>query len=435
MAGKKSKKRRKIVVLVGIVVVLGGLAAAATLRKKEVVLSVETEPAALRDVTELVVADGRIHPVLQVAISPEVSGEIISLPVKEGQKVKKGDLLLEIRPDFYTAAVAQATASYKSALAGLDSAKANLRNAEFEFARIEKLSRENLESDSSFERAKTTLEVSAASHEASTHQVAMAKASLDRAAEDLAKTSLRSPLDGTITQLNSELGERVLGTVQNMGTEIMTISDLNAMEARVDIGEIDIVLVDIGQKATLEVDAFRNRKFSGVVSEIANSARTSGAGSQQEATKFEVRILINEQESFRPGMSVTADIETRSRKDVVTVPFQSVTTRMPVAGKGGANESDSEGDDAKKLSKEDRKKANKPIEVVFVIEEDKAKMVPVERGISDDNYVEITSGLEADQVVVSGSYKAIAEDLEDGKSVKVKGGKGSGKKTTDSETP
>ena len=145
--------------------------------------------------------------------------------------------------------------------------------------------------------------------------------------------------------------------------------------------------------------------------------------------------MINEQESFRPGMSVTADIETRSRKDVVTVPFQSVTTRMPVAGKGGANESDSEGDDAKKLSKEDRKKANKPIEVVFVIEEDKAKMVPVERGISDDNYVEITSGLEADQVVVSGSYKAIAEDLEDGKSVKVKGGKGSGKKTTDSETP
>lgn len=269
MAGKKSKKRRKIVVLVGIVVVLGGLAAAATLRKKEVVLSVETEPAALRDVTELVVADGRIHPVLQVAISPEVSGEIISLPVKEGQKVKKGDLLLEIRPDFYTAAVAQATASYKSALAGLDSAKANLRNAEFEFARIEKLSRENLESDSSFERAKTTLEVSAASHEASTHQVAMAKASLDRAAEDLAKTSLRSPLDGTITQLNSELGERVLGTVQNMGTEIMTISDLNAMEARVDIGEIDIVLVDIGQKATLEVDAFRNRKFSGVVSELS----------------------------------------------------------------------------------------------------------------------------------------------------------------------
>ena len=419
MAAKKSKKR-KYIVLTGIVVLLGGLAAAAVMRKKEVLLSVETELAALRDVTEVVVADGRIHPVLQVAISPEVSGEIINLPVREGQKVKKGDLLLEIRPDFYRAAVAQATASYKSALAGLDSAKANLKNAQFEFDRIEKLYKEDLESDSNFQRAKTNLEVSAASHESSTHQVAMSKASLDRASEDLAKTSLRSPLDGTITQLNSELGERVLGTVQNMGTEIMIISDLNAMEARVEIGEIDIVLVEIGQQANLEVDAFRDQKFSGVVSEIANSARTSGSGSQQEATKFEVRILVNEKEAFRPGMSVTADIETRSRKDVVTVPFQSVTTRMP---KDPSKEGEkSEGKGSAKKSKEDRKKANKPIEVVFVVEDGKAKMVPVERGISDDNYVEITTGLEADELVVSGSYKAIAEDLEDGKSVRLKGG-------------
>jgi len=189
------------------------------------------------------------------------------------------------------------------------------------------------------------------------------------------------------------LGERVLGTVQNMGTEIMIISDLNAMEARVDIGEIDIVLVEIGQKAQLEVDAFRDRKFSGIVSEIANSARTSGAGSQQEATKFEVRILINEKEAFRPGMSVTADIETRSRKDVVTFPFQSVTTRMPKKDSKAEEKSDAEGTKTK-MSKEDRKKANKPIEVVFVVEEGKAKMVPVERGISDDNYFEITSGVE-----------------------------------------
>ena len=420
MAAKKSKKR-KYIVLTGLVVFLGGLAAAAIMRKKEVLLSVETELAALRDVTEVVVADGRIHPVLQVAISPEVSGEIISLPVREGQKVKKGDLLLEIRPDLYRAAVAQATASYKSALAGLDSAKANLRNAQFEYDRIEKLYEEGLESDSNFQRAKTNLEVSTASHEASTHQVAMSKASLDRASEDLAKTTLRSPLDGTITKLNSELGERVLGTVQNMGTEIMIISDLNAMEARVEIGEIDIVLVEIGQKAKLEVDAFRDQKFSGVVSEIANSARTSGSGSQQEATKFEVRILINEKGAFRPGMSVTADIETRSRKGVVTVPFQSVTTRMPKKTSEKTAEN-SATDTPEKKSKEERKKANKPIEVVFVVEDDKAKMLPVERGISDDNYVEITSGLEADVVVVSGSYKAIAEDLEDGKSVKVKGG-------------
>ena len=417
MAAKKSKKRRKFIIFTVILIVLGGLSAAAVMRKKEVTLSIETETAALRDVTEVVVSDGRIHPVLKVTISPEVSGEIINLPVTEGQDVKKGDLLLEIRPDLYKAAVAQSTASYKSALAGLDSAKANLKNAEFEYSRVEKLFNDDLESDSVFQRAQTTLEVSRASHESSTHQVAMSKASLDRTLEDLAKTSLRSPLDGTITLLNSELGERV----QNMGTEIMIISDLNAMEARVDIGEIDIVLVEIGQKARLEVDAFRDQEFSGVVSEIANSARTSGAGSQQEATKFEVRILINEKEAFRPGMSVTADIETRSRKDVVTVPFQSVTTRMPPKDSEAEKKSDVK-ETPTKMSKEDRKKANKPIEVVFVVEEGKAKMVPVERGISDDNYFEITSGVEAGQSIVSGSYKAIAEDLEDGMKVKLNSG-------------
>ena len=421
MAAKKSKKRRKFIIFTVILIVLGGLSAAAVMRKKEVTLSIETETAALRDVTEVVVSDGRIHPVLKVTISPEVSGEIINLPVTDGQDVKKGDLLLEIRPDLYKAAVAQSTASYKSALAGLDSAKANLKNAEFEYSRVEKLFNDDLESDSVFQRAQTTLEVSRASHESSTHQVAMSKASLDRTLEDLAKTSLRSPLDGTITLLNSELGERVLGTVQNMGTEIMIISDLNAMEARVDIGEIDIVLVEIGQKARLEVDAFRDQEFSGVVSEIANSARTSGAGSQQEATKFEVRILINEKEAFRPGMSVTADIETRSRKDVVTVPFQSVTTRMPPKDSEAEKKSDVK-ETPTKMSKEDRKKANKPIEVVFVVEEGKAKMVPVERGISDDNYFEITSGVEAGQSIVSGSYKAIAEDLEDGMKVKLNSG-------------
>lgn len=419
MAAKNSKKRRKIIIFTVILIVLGGLSVTAVMRKKEVAVSVETEVATLRDVTEVVVSDGRIHPVLQVKISPEVSGEIINLPVTEGQDVKKGELLLEIRPDFYKAAVAQSTASYKSALASLDSAKANLKNAEFEYSRVEKLFNEDLESDSVFQRAQTTLEVSKASHESSTHQVAMSKASLDRTLEDLAKTSIRSPLDGTITLLNSELGERVLGTVQNMGTEIMIISDLNAMEARVDIGEIDIVLVEIGQKARLEVDAFRDREFNGVVSEIANSARTSGSGSQQEATKFEVRILIDEKEAFRPGMSVTADIETRSRKDVVTVPFQSVTTRMPSKDSKEKEKADTE-KKKDEMSKEERKKANKPIEVVFVVEDGKAKMVPVERGISDDNYVEITTGLEAGQAVVSGGYKEIAEDLQDGKKIKLK---------------
>lgn len=434
MGTKKSKKRRKLLILGVLVLVFGGLGAVAVFKKKEVTLPVQTEEVALRDITEVVVADGRIHPVLEVPISPEVSGEIINLSVREGQKVEKGELLLEIRSDLYKAAVAQATASYKSALAGLDSAKANLANAEFEFTRVEKLYQDDLESDSNYERAKTTLEVSKASHESSTHQVAMSKASLDRAKEDLAKTTINSPVDGTITKLNSELGERVLGTVQNMGTEIMIISDLNAMEARVEIGEIDIVLVEIGQKAKLEVDAFRDQEFTGVVSEIANSARTTGAGSQQQATKFEVRILINEKAPFRPGMSVTADVETRSRKGVVAVPFQAVTTRMPSAGSSDPEPAESEQKDEKKPSAK-KSEPGKPIEVVFVVEDDKAKMLPVERGISDDDYVEITSGLEAGQMVVSGSYKAIAEDLEEGKTVRVTNQSGGGNDQDQQDTP
>lgn len=411
MATKKLKKRRrKFLVFAGILVVLLGVWAAMTMGKKEAPLSVETELVERRDITEVVSADGRIHPVAQVTISPEVSGEIINLPVREGQMVKKGDLLLEIRPDFYEAAMAQQMASHKSALAGLDSAKANLRKAQFEFSRIEKLFQDDLESASNHQTAKTALEVATAQHESATHQVSMSKASLDRVAEDLAKTKIQAPLDGTITQLNSELGERVLGTVQNMGTEVMIISDLDEMEARVDIGEIDIVLVEIGQKAVLEVDAFRDREFSGVVSEIANSARTSNRGSQQEATKFEVRIRIQEKAPFRPGMSVTADVETRFRENVVAVPFQSVTTRPP-------------------------KGKSKPEEVVFVIEDSAAKMAPVKRGISDDNYIEITSGLEAGQIVVSGSYKAIAEDLEEGKKVKVRGGSQSSNAAEDGKKP
>ena len=235
-----------------------------------------------------------------------------------------------------------------------------------------------------------------ASFQSAMHQVAVAKGALARAEEDLAKTTIASPLTGTVSKLNSQLGERVVGTAMMTGTEVMVVSDLEEMEARVDIGEIDVVLIEAGQNARLEVDAFRDRKFSGTVTEIANSSKTAGqpatggggGGQQQEATKFEVKIRMNEKELFRPGMSVTAEIETRSRTNVLAVPIASVTTRLPPEAKEAAKSAekldrrkDSSVDDPQAARAD---KVPKPIEQVFVVEGENVKGVPVKRGISDE---------------------------------------------------
>jgi HlyD family secretion protein len=390
-----------------------------------------------RNITELVVANGRIQPVVQVKINPEVSGEIIALPVKEGQSVKKGDLLVKIKPDFYIANRNQAEASYKSSAAGLTTAEANLRKADLEFKRNEELFQRQLISDSVFLELKTLRDVALAQLTSATHQVEMAKALLARADEELAKTTIVSPLEGTVSKLNSQLGERVLGTIQNIGTEIMIISDLNEMEARVDIGEIDVVLIAAAQTVRLEVDAFKNKKFTGLVTEIANSSRGAGLGNtggSQEATKFEVRIRVKEKEAFRPGMSVTAEIETRSRTNVLTVPIASVTTRPPKVDKatGSTNAVSSQTNQTAAAAKAgadnvqtnstpaDRKSKDtvKLVEVVFVMDRDEAKMKPVKIGISDDSYWEVMEGLEENQEVVSGPFRAISRDLEDGKKIR-----------------
>jgi len=450
MANPHSKKRRKIIVFSVIGLLVAGLTLAAIFKKREPVITIQTEKVAHRNITEIVVANGKIQPVLQVKISPEVSGEIIELPVKEGQLVKKGDLLVKIKPDTYIANVKSAEAQYMAAASGKDLAEASMKKAELEFKRHDELFRGRLESESTFLEFKTGLEVAQAQYQSSVHQVDVAKASLDRIKEELAKTTIGSPLDGTVSKLNSRLGERVVGTAMMTGTEIMIVSDLNEMEARVDIGEIDVVLIKPGQKARLEVDAFRDRKFKGTVTEIANSSKDSGLGSSggggqsQEATKFEVRIRVDEQENFRPGMSVTSEIETRYRTNVLSVPIQSVTTRLPKepSGKdaktntvtlaentsGSVMAADAAPASATSTNKADKKRGEppKPVEVVFLEEGDHARMVPVKRGIADDSYVEIVEGLKEGQEVVSGGYKAISRELEDSK--KIRKGKPEGDK-------
>jgi HlyD family secretion protein len=405
-------------------------------RKRDLPLTVQTEKATRRNITELVVANGKIQPVLQVVINPEVSGEITELPVKEGQHVEKGDLLVKIKPDNYTAARNSAAANHQSAIAAKVLAQANLKKAQIELKRAQDLSASKLISESQLLDAQTQAEVMKATLETSEHQVDQAAASLAKAEDDLQKTIINAPMAGIVTKLKSQKGERVVGTALMAGTEIMTVADLDAMEARVDIGEVDVVLIQTGQVARLEVDAFRDRKFSGVVTEIANSSKTAGptsgqgggGGGQQgaqDATKFEVKIRILEKDPFRPGMSVTAEIETRYRTNVITIPIQSVTTRVPkktnaapvqtsgIVSSARAS-SNGNGNGAKETDKKE-----KPIEVIFALEGDHVRTVPVKRGISDDAFVEITEGLSENIEVISGGYKAINRELEDGKQVKV----------------
>jgi HlyD family secretion protein len=462
-----SKKRRKIIIFTVIGLVLVGLTVLALVRKREVVITVQTEKVSRRNINETVPANGKIQPVVQVNISPEVSGEIIALPFKEGQAVKKGDLILKINPDVYIAARNQAEASYKSSLASQATAEANLRKAKADFKRGTDLSHSKLISDSDFDSFEAAYDVAVAQLASAQHQVEMARASVASADEELAKTTIVSPLTGTVSKLNSEVGERVLGMVQNIGTEVMTIADLSQMEARIDIGEMDVILIQPGQNVKLEVDAFKDRKFTGTVTEVANSAKGSGSASalasssSQEATKFEVRIRLKEKEAFRPGMSVTAEIETRSRTNVLAVPIASITTRLPkepekktspkgaalkdppvtnrakpgtnvsatnaillAAGTNSTSTNSSSTNltstNAADLAQDDKKakETPKPVEVVFVVQGDRVKMIPVKIGISDDSYWEVTGGLQEGQELVSGSYRAVSRDLEDGKKIR-----------------
>ena len=299
-----------------------------------------------------------------------------------------------------------------------------MEKAEADFKRNANLLKSKLIAENVFAEFETTYAVAKLRLESAQHLADQARFALDKADDDLSKTTIVSPIDGTVVNLKSQLGERVLGTSFNMGTEMMTIARLDEMEARVDIGEIDIVLIKEGQKARITVDSFKDKKFTGTVSAIANavkgssqSAQAAGSSQPQEAPKFEVKIRIADHEAFRPGMSMSAEIETRSREGALAVPIQSVTTRLPHSGPASA--SPAPGTPPPEKGKGKRTDAVKPIEVVFALEGDHVKMLPVKTGISDSDYFEIVEGVSEGQQIVSGGYKAIAKDLEDGTKVRV----------------
>lgn len=407
MANNKKSKKKKIIIfsILGLVVIT--LVLVVILGSKKVpIISVQTEKVERRTLTQSVTATGKIYPEIQVIITPEVSGEVVYLAVRDGQKVKKNDVLLKIKPDYYAARRDQMAA-------GVASTTASLNRVRSDYNRTKDLFEKKLVSDAELEQSKTAYEVSKAQYD-------QAQAALNQTEEDLMKTTIHAPMEGTVTQLKVESGERVLGTSQFQGTAVMTVADLSRMECRVDVGENDIVLISIGDTARIDIDAFPNRKFDGVVYEIANTAKTKGFGTQEEVTNFEVKIrIIDKDVLLRPGMSMTAKIETDRRQNVLTVPIQSVTTRMPK--KDEKKKEGEESPDVVIVTLEKLKKKDEPTvkEVVFLYNEGTVKMVEVKRGISDDAYIEITEGLKEDDKVISGSYKAISRELEDGSKVKL----------------
>lgn len=416
---------------------------------KDKTVKVSAEKAEIRDIIETVSASGKIQPEVELLITPDVSGEIVELYVEEGAKVKKGQMLARINPENYMSYLEQMEA-------GVNSQRANLANArtrqiqieaqrvksQSEFNRISALHKKGAVSESEFEAAGTAFEVATAeldaakqSVEAARYAVKSSEASLKDARVNLTKTTIFAPMDGTISKLSKKKGERVVGTSQFEGTEIMRIADLSSMEVNIEVSENDIIRVKLNDTATIEVDAYRDRKFTGVVTRIANSASSTGFTTDQ-VTNFEVkiRLLRSSYEDlvpasdpnaspFRPGMSASVDVRTALERGVVTVPIEAVTTRKDTSGsrfdavkkkddKPAVEKSAEEKQREKKAELEEMK------QYVFILANGVVRLREVKTGIQDTEYMQITEGLKVGEEVVVAPYGAITKDLKNGEKVK-----------------
>ncbi|QXV66493.1 efflux RND transporter periplasmic adaptor subunit [Mucilaginibacter sp. 21P] len=417
----------------GLVVLLIVLKAAGIIGKPQLT-QVAVEKAESRDINETVSASGKIKPHIAVKISPEVSGEVVELPIKEGDVVKKGQLLCRIRPDILKSGYERAVASYNTQKASVGNSAQMLKQSEASFAnqqstykRSKELFDKKVLTIAEFDKIKADYESAKAALEAARQNVIGSKfgleqsqASVKEASDNLAKTTIYAPVDGVVSKLSIEKGERVLGTQQFAGTEIMTISDLTKMDVNVDVNENDINRISVGNKAQIEVDAFQGKKFEGEVIEIGSSANVVGTNADQ-VTNFTVKVRITAQSymdilrknaenhsPFRPGLTATVDINTNHVK-ALSVPIQSVTTRED---KNKDKAPAKEGDDDKKKASEAPAK-----EYVFVLQGTKVKQVEVKTGIQDDTYIQILSGLKGGEEVVSAPFAAISKTLNDGMQV------------------
>ena len=421
-----SKKTIYILLAVAVVLIgtLVGLSKSGVIGNKDKGTEIEIANVAASTIVETVSATGKIQPEIEVKISSEVSGEIIALNVKEGQVVKKGDLLVKINPDLYTSSYNRTVSNLSGTKAGLNQSEASYKEAKANYERNKSLYDKGIISRADWDKVIASFEVAKANKQNAYYSVQSASATVLEAKDNLGRTTIYAPADGTISVLNVELGERVLGTQQMAGTEILRVANLNNMEVEVDVNENDIVKIKVGDKANVEVDAYLKKQFKGIVTSISNSASSTLTADQVTNFKVKVRILKESYQDllegkpstyspFRPGMTATVDIITNSKSNILTVPISAVVVKSDTAA-------------VKEIKVEDpneeksKPKSDKKFECVFVKVGNKAKIRVIKTGIQDDTNIEVLSGLKKGDVVITGPYTTVSKELNSGDKVSLK---------------
>ena len=449
----KKKKSRKWIWITLITLVLAFVLVKVFGGGKDKGEKVSVEKVAKRTVIETVTASGQIYPEVEVKISPDISGEIVELNVEEGDSVQKGKVLARIFADLYalqrdeaSSQVNQSQATVANSEAALEALNATLSQQKQAYERNKTLYDQKVISKAEFEQIEATYRSAQANYNAAQKNILSLKAGvqsaqtgLTRANKDLGRTTLVAPMNGVISSLKVKKGERVAGNSFNVGTEMMTVADMSVIEVRVDVGENDIVKVNIGDSADIEVDAYNNRKFKGVVTKIASSTNSTSltSGSTQDVTNYEVRIRLDSNSykdlikrsgdykkfPFRPGMNASADIKTMRKDNVMAVPITAVNARVKNSDKSMADKKKEKDASAPPDQEQETKPAMSDEgleEVVFVLQKDNTvKKVVVKSGIQDVNYIEITTGLKEGDEVITGPYTAVSKSLKDGSKVNV----------------
>ena len=419
--------KKTIYILIGgavlLIAVFLVLSKTGVIGNKDKAKSVETSLVKATTIVETVSATGKIQPEIEVKIASMVSGEIIALPIKEGQVVKKGDLLVKINPDLYTSGLNRSVANLAAAKSGLTQAEAQFKEAKANYDRNKTLFEKGIISKSDWDKTVASFEVTKATKQSAYFNVQSASATVNEARDNLGRTIIYAPADGTISVLNVELGERVLGTQQMAGTEILRVANLNNMEVEVDVNENDIVKIKVGDEAKVEVDAYLKKQFKGIVTSISNSASTALTADQVTNFKVKIRILKESYQDllegkpatyspFRPGMTATVDIVTKTKTNVLAVPISSVVVKSDTTAV-----KESKVDVAEPTEKEPIPKIDKKLECVFVKVGDKAKIRIIKTGIQDDTNIEVISGLKKGDLVIIGPYTTVSKELNSGDKV------------------
>lgn len=407
----KKTGKRWLWILITLTVIVGAGVWFAIAGKGDEQVAVSVEKIGTRTITQTVSAIGKLQPEVMVKISSEASGEIVYLGVRDGDDVKPGQLLVRIKPDMMQSMLAQTRASAEATKMSITVAKADVDRTEADLKRVSELYKKQFASREEFDRATAAYQSASGRYAQTQADYERARGALQETIVNVNKTTISAPMAGTVTYLGVESGEKVVGTAQMQGTEIMRIADLSTMNAWVDVDENDVAQISVGDTARIKVDALPDVPLRGVVYEISHSPKVSGQGTQEEVVNFQVRIrIIDPEQRMRPGMSCSVDIETETRSNVLAVPIQSVTVRQEES----ATDQKEENYRLSSRKSESAKKSNKPTSIVWVLKNNTVEARPVETGISDDGYIEILKGLAANESVVSGPYQAISKSLKQG---------------------